>query len=70
MLDTLLILAVLAALALASAAAIRVRHLADLVVDHDLQLGAVRDRAGVTDNDVDDYHDRIHPDCAETGGPS
>lgn len=68
MLTALLIVAVIAAMAAAGLALHRVQQLGSTVVDHDLQLGAVRERAGVTDNDVDDYHDRVHPECAETGG--
>lgn len=70
MLMTLLILTTLVALALAGSAAIRVRQLAVWLRDHNVELGAIRDRIGLTDSDVDDWHDRVHPECAETGGRS
>ncbi|MDN5857895.1 MAG: hypothetical protein L0I24_09880 [Pseudonocardia sp.] len=68
MLDTLLILTALLALALAGGAAIRARHLSSVLGDQGLQLGAIRERIHMSDDDVDRYHDRIHPACAETGG--
>ena len=47
--------------------AFRVRHLEHALRGQGLEIEAVRERAGVTENDIDDYHDRIHPRCAETG---
>ncbi|QJY46633.1 hypothetical protein [Pseudonocardia broussonetiae] len=66
MLTTLLIVAVIAAMATAAWALRYAQQLGSAVLDHDLQLGAVRERVHVTDLDVDRYHDRIHPACAET----
>ena len=68
MLMTLLALVALAALAVAGWTARRLSCLEGLASDHDLQLGAISERVGVTGGDVDAYHDRIHPECAETGG--
>lgn len=67
MLDTLLTITALLALAVAAWALHRVEVLSRELSYIDVALCATRERAGVTDNDVDDYHDRIHPDCAEAG---
>jgi heme O synthase-like polyprenyltransferase len=61
MLTTLLILTALLALALAGRAAARVHHLEHALRGQGLEIGALCARVGVTDQDVDAYHARIHP---------
>lgn len=60
-------IAVLAALVAIAAMAHRMRHLEHALRGQRLELGAVRERAGVTEADVDDYHARVHPCCVEAG---
>lgn len=67
MLTTLLILTALVSLALAGHAAARVRHLEYALRGQALEIGALCERVGVTDRDVDEYHARIHPGWAQAG---
>lgn len=41
----------------------RIRHLDHALRGQSLEMGAVRERVGVSDYDVDGYHSRIHPEC-------
>jgi hypothetical protein len=67
-LDILLTITALAALVTATSALQRLHWHDRWLLDHNLELGALRERAGITEQDIEDYHDRIHPARAETGG--
>lgn len=67
-LDNLLYIAFLCTATSALYSALRVRSLDHTLRDHALQLGALREQANLSDCDVDRYHERVHPHCAELGG--
>jgi hypothetical protein len=61
-------IAVAASVSAATFATLTVLQFRHCLRSHSLEIGALRERVGVTDDDVNDYHARVHPDCFHEEG--